>query len=292
MMATTQAEASARLMDAERTRLENRGLSTIGPASRAMRRAVLSAYRTGNDPGEAIRAAMVKVADTLTDGMVAADLQARLRTQIVYRKVRKPKDLRLSAFDEARQLLERRLGMTGPQLSALRDQYRSAAVSATTEIGTSLERNVQEAIRDAIGQGLPTRQGASLVRKAFENSGVTIDRPYLFETVYRTQLQTAYSAGRWNAAKAPEIDEILWGFEYVGVMDDRTTDLCADLDGTRKAKGDAFWDRFTPPNHYNCRSQMIEVFNDDRLAVPTKTPDVTPAIGFANNPGEIFGSAA
>lgn len=279
---------TAQAMDAERTRLENVGVSRgVLPIVRRMRLDVLRTYKAGGNPTESIRSAMARLQRELLDGMVAADLQARLRTLSIQRKAR---GLRLSAYDDAVAVLERRLQLPGTDIARLRATYDAAAASATGEIGTVLEREVSAAVAEAVRQGLPTRAGADLVRRAFDSAGASAENPYVFETIYRTQLQTAYSAARWNQNEDPAIQEILWGYEYVAVMDDRTTDLCVELDGVRQPKDSAFWSRFTPPNHYGCRSQYIEIFTDQRIAEPTSVPSVTPFPGFANNPGEVFRS--
>jgi len=279
----------ARVMDAERTRLENAGLRAVLPSARRMRLAVVRAYQTGEDPHAPIRMALERVRASIRDGMVAADLQARLRSQAVARvAMAKGKGLRLSAYDEAVKMLSDRLLVSPSDLASMTRQYDAAALAVTNDIGSVLERDVQAAVRDAVAQGLNTRDGADMIRRAFDSAGVTPDNPYLFETIYRTQLQTAYSAGRWQANADPAIQEILWGYEFAAVMDDRTTDICSELDGQRHPKDDPFWNRFTPPNHYGCRSQIIEVFVGDRLASPTGMPSVVPAEGFDFNPGLVF----
>lgn len=256
-MATRKADALARVMDAERIRLENTGLRAVLPAARRMRVEVIRAYKTGNDPSASIAKALERVNESLRNGMVAADLQARLRSAVNARTARG--GLRLSAYDEAVRLLTDRLLVSQSDLNTLSARYAGIAQSVTGELGTMLEREVQSAIAESVRQGLGSRDGALAIRQAFDSAGVTPDNPYLFETLYRTQLQTAYSAGRWQANEDPAIQEILWGYEYAAVMDDRTTDLCSELDGQRHPKGDRFWSRFTPPNHWNSVAEGTQI---------------------------------
>jgi SPP1 gp7 family putative phage head morphogenesis protein len=118
---------------------------------------------------------------------------------------------------------------------------------------------------------------------------MTIERPWSLETLVRTQTQLAYGAGQENANAAPEIQEILWGYEYATVGDDRVRPTHAAMDGVRAPKADPVWLIWTPPNGYNCRCSRIEVFAGDSLAVP-KAPleDVKPDDGFAFNPGRLY----
>ena len=111
------------------------------------------------------------------------------------------------------------------------------------------------------------------------------ENPWYAENVYRTNFVTAHSAGRWNAAQ--ENKEVLY-LEYFAIGDDRTTDICSQLNGTIKLKDDPFWDSFMPPNHFSCRSQVGEItrtyaaafnvveVNNEITAAPGKDFDVNP----------------
>lgn len=92
-------------------------------------------------------------------------------------------------------------------------------------------------------------------------------------TIYRSNLQSAYSVGQWeriqeNAGDAP------W-LLYDAVDDHRTREAHARLDNTVLPVTDPFWDRFMPPNGYNCRCGVIQLSDADleRLGLkPSKKP--------------------
>jgi hypothetical protein len=44
--------------------------------------------------------------------------------------------------------------------------------------------------------------------------------------------------------------------------------LCRGLDGTTLPTDAAFWQQWTPPNHYGCRSCVIEVWESSKLREP------------------------
>ena len=59
------------------------------------------------------------------------------------------------------------------------------------------------------------------------------------------------------------------GDDYAAVMDHKTTRVCRALDGMVAPKGDPVWMRFSPPNHFGCRSALVEVWKSDLLKEPT-----------------------
>ena len=83
------------------------------------------------------------------------------------------------------------------------------------------------------------------------------------ETIFRTNIQSAYAAGRWeqidaNARAAP------W-LLYDAVDDFRTRPEHAAMDGTVLPVTDKWWKTHHPPNGWNCRCGVIQL-TDAELA--------------------------
>jgi len=53
-------------------------------------------------------------------------------------------------------------------------------------------------------------------------------------------------------------------FQYSAVMDNRTTDWCASLDGRVVDSDSPEYDTYIPGQHFNCRSIWVAILNDDR----------------------------
>ncbi len=107
---------------------------------------------------------------------------------------------------------------------------------------------------------------------------------WYWETVYRTNVQTAYNAGRMMGY---EQDKPL-ALELVVIDDARTTDYCRQYAG----KGfilpydDPFWKSHIPPFHFNCRTTIRAIYDEREIPQQwsSKGAIEEPAKGFGNNP--------
>lgn len=92
------------------------------------------------------------------------------------------------------------------------------------------------------------------------------------ERLARTETTRAYNLGmvsRYNEDKA------VTGYEFIAIVDSRTTDKCIMLDGTIISKSDPRLYELTPPLHVNCRSQLSPVFVFDENIAATFDDKVT-----------------
>lgn len=110
--------------------------------------------------------------------------------------------------------------------------------------------------------------------------GMGPNQGWYWETVYRTNVQTAYNVGR---AMGFEEDPPI-ALEFVGIDDARQTDTCSSLSGVIRPYDDPFWEGHTPPLHFNCRSTLRGIYDESEL------PEKWSNVGDVENAAKGFGS--
>jgi SPP1 gp7 family putative phage head morphogenesis protein len=178
-------------------------------------------------------------------------------------------------FADAIRAAERRVSVLPEEYySDAMDEARRVAwtVSGTTGLGQI------QAVLDSLTQAQREGVGFSEWARQAETQSWGFDRARL-ELIFRTQAQTAYSAGHWrrfeqNAATRPYL-------MYSAVNDSRTRPTHRMMSGHIAAKDDPIWRTWTPPVDYNCRCSLLDLTEPQAKArgFPMAAPDV-PEPGF------------
>jgi SPP1 gp7 family putative phage head morphogenesis protein len=101
------------------------------------------------------------------------------------------------------------------------------------------------------------------------------------DTLVRTNTFEALNEARYAEFRDPDVADFVVGLQYASVMDESTTEICQELDDKIYATDSEVWDRYRPPNHFNCRSILIPITTlDDWNGQESEEPDVEPAEGF------------
>jgi SPP1 gp7 family putative phage head morphogenesis protein len=185
--------------------------------------------------------------------------------------------------------LQEKMELTDEDLEEINDLYDEPMLTATTDLADSVDKAVQAAIIDSTKAGESVTNAIKRLRQVFVDEGLTEQAPYRLEAVYRTSVQQGYAAGRWRAMNSDAIRPHIKGLTYHAVEDDRTTPLCEQLDGTTLPMDDPFWETYNPPNHWNCRSTVLEIFDDQEMEIVEPDEDIDdPQEGFGVNFGEVL----
>jgi SPP1 gp7 family putative phage head morphogenesis protein len=126
-------------------------------------------------------------------------------------------------------------------------------------------------------------------RQVMTPEGVQVTQlgsPHRLETIYRTNMQSAYMEGR-RVAQEENADERPF-LQYIAVADQSTRPEHVAMNGKIYPVNDPIWDVWTPPCGYNCRCRtraLTEGQAEKKGGVST-APDVLPDPGFRSSPTE------
>lgn len=193
----------------------------------------------------------------------------------------------MGAYRRAVGFLQKRNKLTDGQLEVLAGKYDPIAFEITRGLGDVVEEKANRAITKIVAEGMHVKAGVKELRQAFDAAGVTLRHKGLIENLVRTNTAMAYGAGRWAVNSDPAIQEILWGYEYFTVGDDRVRPNHAALEGTKVPKEDPLLDSIWTPNGYQCRCQLIEVFFEGERIPPPE--EGHPDKGWDFNAGKVYG---
>lgn len=165
---------------------------------------------------------------------------------------------------------------------------RAFTVSHVTKAEVLID--IHEAINIAIEEGMTLSDFRAGLKDIAVQRGWVGTNPWHENNIFRTNIQTAYSKGRWDQME-PMQDKFMGQFN--AVMDDRTTEVCSDLNGKIYPLDSPFWNVYMPPNHFQCRSAVIPIYISEierkGLEVQSGITEVLhkPGKGFDVNPAKV-----
>ena len=133
---------------------------------------------------------------------------------------------------------------------------KSLAFSLARVEGQSAIDLVKKSLDDSFKDGQTFREWRKGVNVAFETAGWTPLSPWHMENVFRTNLMSVYSAGKYEFCQ--DADNVV-GYEYSTVGDNRVRSAHSAMDGKVYAKDDPIWNTWMPPNGYQCRCTVIPI---------------------------------
>lgn len=167
--------------------------------------------------------------------------------------------------DAVEQMLEwfrTKVPLSDTEFYMLSDKARSRAFTVSKVAELDLVADVWRAIDSAITTGETLADFRARVGADLESAWGGSD-PARLETIFRTNVQNAYSVGRYIQNNKPEVKATHPYSRFSAVLDDRTTDICEDCDGTVLPTDDPWWADHQPPLHFNCRSDVSAITEDE-----------------------------
>lgn len=117
------------------------------------------------------------------------------------------------------------------------------------------------ALRRAIDQGTTFDQFKQDIADILQRRGWTGPRAWRVDNIYRTNIQTAYSVGRYK--QMTEVVESRPYWQYSAINDSRTRPGHAAMHGKVYRHDHPVWDTWYPPNGFRCRCGVVTLSEDD-----------------------------
>ena len=164
-------------------------------------------------------------------------------------------------FDEALQYFQSKTPITADEFKKLTKEAQARAFTVSEMAALDALDDLHSSIAKAIETGQTLADWKKNTRDILDQWDISGWRA---ETIYRTNLQTAYQVGRYEQMTDPDVLEMRPNWMYVAVMDERTRPEHAALNGKVFPADDPFWNHWYPPNGYNCRC-TVETLSDSEM---------------------------
>lgn len=173
-----------------------------------------------------------------------------------------------------------------------RDVWAEAHAKAFTVAKVAsmdLLQDIRAMVDKALADGVSLTDFKQNFLESLSRKGWAGAKPWRAEVIYRTNLQSAYNTGRYRQMLEVADRRPYW--MYSAVLDSRVRPSHAALHGVICRFDDPFWQRFYPPNGFNCRCTVRTLSEKDLqrrgLRITEKLPvGVEPDEGFDYNPGQ------
>lgn len=157
------------------------------------------------------------------------------------------------SYEDAVKIAGSRISLTPAQFAKISDDLKTQAFT----LGRLSQLDLIEKVQQAYVKQLESSSVSvkDFIADAREITGKDVGYSQYFDLVFRTNLQKDY-----NAAKAYDImTDPPQYLQFVGIEDERQSDICAARSGVILPATDPWWDDNWPPLHYNCRSTVREI---------------------------------
>lgn len=150
--------------------------------------------------------------------------------------------------DAAIEFWKWRAKLTDAEAKALGEEAKHRAFYVTGLAKHDLVQLVSDGLEEALKSGETLPQFKERIMAAIQTQGW---HDYRIENIFRTNLQTAYAAGRYKKMQAVKASRPYW--QYLAVMDKRVRPSHAILHEKVYPADHEFWTANYPPNGFRCR---------------------------------------
>jgi len=145
----------------------------------------------------------------------------------------------------------------------LSSQYKKDAFTVAGVSDGRLIGKIRDDLAQVIADGGTQKDFEQAVNKLTSTAGVEQIAAFTLDTVFTTNMQKAYSLGRYEQLSDPAVQDAIPFWQYLTVGDDRVRPEHAVLDYFTARSSDPVWRKIYPPNGFNCRCIVIGLLAEE-----------------------------
>jgi SPP1 gp7 family putative phage head morphogenesis protein len=157
--------------------------------------------------------------------------------------------------------------VTKATFDGLSQQYRKLAFTVAGVSDVRLIQKIRDTLAEVTQRGGTKADFDKAVRQLTTDAGVQQLNAFTLDTVFQTNMQKAFSLGRYEQLTHPAVVAALPFWQYMTVGDDRVRPEHRVLDGFVAQATDPVWNKIYPPNGFNCRCIVIAILREQALAI-------------------------
>ena len=159
-----------------------------------------------------------------------------------------------STFEEAVVWFRARVPITDAEYQTLSDRAKRRAFTVAGVAQLDVIQDVHTALEKALIEGTTLEQFKKDLGTKLRNAWAgSVNKPgHRLETIFRTNVQSAYAAGRWKQLTDPDVLAVYPWWVYDSVLDSRTSSICSERNGVTLHSSDPWWNQNYPPSHHRC----------------------------------------
>lgn len=204
-------------------------------------------------------------------------------------------------FKSAVEFLKSRKALTKEEYMALDKEARAKAFMVSGYTSISVIQEFLDKLAEAVEQGKTKDQFREEMNRFLVSSGYDALNPWKSDTIFRTNIQTAYNAGHYQSMTSPETLRLRPYWQYKTAADGKVRETHALMHNAVYRADDPIWDVWYPPNGFKCRCTVVsksrqavereglEVRDSPPMTVDMETGEIKadmPDKGFSMNPAK------
>lgn len=206
------------------------------------------------------------------------------------------------SFEEAETYFGGKVPVTASVFYTLAEAYKTLAFTVSGYTKAQVLSKFHGEVLAAITNGTTMETFRQNMNGFLETQGYDGLTPFQADNIFRTNVQTAYSVGRYEQMTDPAVLKLRPYWQYDAVEDKRTRPSHLAMDGKVFPADSPVWDTWYPPNGFRCRCTVRSLserqVKDRELKVETAAPkaallpdgrytNVLPDPKFSTNPAKV-----